>query len=110
MTGKTRDNTLFLTAVLKEKMEPHCAVRPSKRRMTFPDILFLRKCCVKEFLNNPMLTCHDFLFMLKSDLWFKPSANSCLLLTPCILKLGAKIDLNYYNPLSYNIFTLLFLC
>ena len=85
-------------------MEPHWAVRPSKRRMTFPDVLCLRKCCVKVLLNNSMLTCHDFLFMFTSDLGFKPS---CLLMTPCILKLDAESDLHHYNPtitLTFSVF------
>ena len=97
MTGKTNHNTLFSTVDLTDEWEPRLSVRPSKCRMTFPDVLCLRKCCVKELLNNSMLTCHDFLFMFPSDLGFKPTP---LLLSPCKLKLRAKIDLHYYNPLS----------
>jgi len=65
-----------------EKLKGSCNdLWPSKRRISFPETLFLKKFTVKQEMNKFVLMYEYFRFMYKFYLEGKPSPNSCFFLT-----------------------------
>jgi hypothetical protein len=94
------DTILFSKVVWISKGKLHCPLHQTESRLTFPELLVLRNYSLKDLLNNCVIMCDVFRYMYTSDLLCKPSASSCLLMTPLnIITLGR----NWPAPLQHAI-------
>ena len=75
-TRYTSVSNVTSTAVCSTNGQLQWALCPSESRMTFPEVLCLRRCAVNRLMNKSVLMLDEFRLMYTSDPRSKPSPKS----------------------------------